>query len=216
MIMSMFTPKGEPHPARAVDHGHDFRPAESAPAARPPLPLRSQAVVRFDTTLHQLHPDAVRVGVDRMQHLLGWMLTLPEAEGRDALNLRMRRLDELRAMLADSDWELDEAMRARLTTLFAYVDGECDLLLDREPILGMLDDALMLELAWPAFAEEAEDYRDFSAYRNAEQPAGSAHEQRGAWIRDRLAEGALWQHMLRFHDSHYGDVRHPEGLFHVT
>ena len=40
-------------------------------------------------------------------------------------------------------------------------------------MLGQLDDVLLIELAWPAFASEVEDFRDFCAYRKlAHQAAG--------------------------------------------
>ena len=71
-------------------------------------------------------------------------------------------------------------------------------------------------MAWPAFADEAEEYRDFSSYRAEEHPAGSGEDQRAAWIRDRLAEIALWRHKLRVNDSHYVHRGHPEDPFKVV
>ena len=179
-------------------------------------PLHGDAVAQFDAFLHELHPDAVRVDIDRMQHLLDWLLSLPDAEAHDVLDRRMRRIDELRAMVADPEWDADEAMRARLGKLFAYIDRDDDLIPDHEPLLGLLDDVLLIELAWPAFADEAEDYRDFCAYRNVEHPPGSPEEQRSAWVRDRMAEIALWQHQLRVNESHYVYRGHPEELFRVA
>lgn len=213
MRRSVPTPTADPLPFRTDDR---FVGVGGNPPARPPaVPLASEAVARFDAFLHELNPDAVRVDLDRMQHLLEWLLTLPEAEAHDVLDRRLRRLDELRAMSEDPDWDSDAAMRERLRKLFAYVDRDDDLIADHEPLLGLLDDVLLIELAWPAFSEEAEEYRDFCAYRNDEQPAGSGDERRAAWIRERVAEMALWEHELRIHDSHYIHRGHPEGLFRV-
>ena len=119
-------------------------------------------------------------------------------------------------MLDDADWDADDATRMRLRKLIAYIDQDDDLIPDHEPVLGKLDDVLLIELAWPAFATEAEDYRDFSEYRSEEHPGGNGSEQRAAWIRDRLAEIALWQHHLRVNDSHYADRGHPVEPFHVV
>ena len=94
-------------------------------------------------------------------------------------------------------------------------DRDDDLIADHEPLLGLLDDVLLIELAWPAFADEAEDYCDFCAYRSVEHPPGSPADQRAAWVRDRLAEIALWRHVLRVNDSHYAHLGHPEILFRV-
>lgn len=119
-------------------------------------------------------------------------------------------------MLEDADWDADESIRARLLKLFAYIDQDDHLIPDHGPLLGKLDDVLLIELAWPAFVSEAEDYRDFSEYRRTEHPHGSGSEQRAAWIRHRLAEIALWQHHLRVNHSHYVHSGHPAGPFHVV
>ena len=118
-------------------------------------------------------------------------------------------------MVHDPDWDADDATQVRLRKLFAYVDCNDDLILDHEPLLGLLDDVLLIELAWPAFSSEVEEYRDFSSYRNDEHPVGAGDERRGAWIQDRLAELALLKHQVRVNDSHYIHRGHPEDFFRV-
>lgn len=212
MRMSVPTPTAEPLPFRTDND----QPAGSNPHPKRPAPsLSSEAIARFDALLHELNPDAVRVDINRMQHLLDWLLMLPDATAHDVLDRRLHRIDELRAMLGDPDWDVDEAMRARLVKLFVYIDRDDDLIADHQPLVGLLDDVLLIELAWPAFSVEAEEYRDFCAYRNDEQPAGSGDERRAAWTRDRLVELALWQHKLSVHNSHYVYRGQPEGLFRV-
>ena len=188
--------------------------ASADPRAR--LPLSPTAIAGFDALLHELHPDAARVEPDRLHRLVNWLLTLPDETARDVLERRLRRIDDLRMMLLDPDWDADPAMAARLRKLLDYIDRDDDLIADHEPLLGLLDDVLLIELAWPAFAGEAEEYRDFSAYRTEEHPTGSGDEQRAAWIRDRLAEIALWRHKLRVNDSHYVHRGHPEDPFKVV
>lgn len=207
MRMSVPTPTVDPLPYGVL--------RERSEDTRVSVPLPSAAVARFDAFLHELNPDAVRADPDRIQRLANWLVTLPDDTASDVLDRRLRRIDELRAMLDDPGWDADDAMRARLRKLFGYIDRDDDLISDHEPLLGLLDDVLLIELAWPAFAEEAEEYRDFCAYRSDAHPSGSGDEQRRAWVRDRLAEIALWQHQLRVHDSHYVYRGHPEELFRV-
>jgi uncharacterized membrane protein YkvA (DUF1232 family) len=180
------------------------------------LPLRGAAVAQFDALLHELNPDAVRVDPERVQALCVWLASLPPKAAQDVLDRRLRRIEELRALLDDADWDADDAIRIRLRKLLAYIDQDEDLIPDHEPLLGKLDDVLLIELAWPAFAAEAEDYHDFNEYRSEAHPSGSGNEQRAAWIRDRLAEIALWQHHLRVNDSHYADRGHAIEPFHVV
>ena len=91
-------------------------------------------------------------------------------------------------------------------SVWIRVERDDDLIPDGEPLLGRLDDVLLIELAWPAFAEESEDYRDFCDYRDHEHPGGDAARKRATWLRDRLDELALWQHRVRVHEMHYVDA----------
>ena len=115
----------------------------------------------------------------------------------------------------DSDWDTDRATRARVLRLLDYIDRDDDLIADREPIVGLLDDVLLIELAWPAFSAEADEYRDFCRYRDDEHPAGNGDAQRHAWIRDRIAEITLWQHHLRVNGSYYAHSGDPPLRFRV-
>lgn len=207
MRLSVPTPTDDPLPLAQA------REDMPAPAD---LPLRGAAVAQFDALLHELYPDAIRVDPERVQGLCVWLASLPPRAAQDVLDRRLRRIEELRALLDDADWDADEATRARLGKLIAYIDRDDDLIPDHEPVLGKLDDVLLIELAWPAFSAEAEDYHDFSEYRATEHPSGSGSEQRAAWIRDRLAEIALWQHHLRVNGSHYVYRGHPVEPFHVV
>lgn len=182
----------------------------------PAMAITPAAIAAFDALVHELNPDAARVDASRLQRLAGWLAALPASEARRVIDERLQCLQDLRAMAADEAWDCDPALRRRLDQLFAYVDDGEDLIPDRVPLLGLLDDVLLIELAWPAFAAEAEDFRDFCAYRRIEHPPGDAAQQRAAWVRDRLAELALLQHQARVSDSHYVNGRTPEPVFRVA
>lgn len=183
-----------------------------APAGFAEIALSGPAVVQFDNLVHELYPDAARVDQPRLQQLAAWLLSLPEDQARIELEARLKRLDELRAMLDDSAWDSHDAMRMRVNKLLAYIDREDDLIPDSLPLLGRLDDVLLIELAWPAFAEEADEYRDFCNYRQTERPSGTPDEQREAWLRDRLAEIELLRRDTRIIDEHFTDDRAPDDL----
>lgn len=210
MRMSVPTPTADPLPY----FRHDG-PAP-APGAHPDLSLRGDAIARFDALLHEIHPGAARVDPERLQHLTAWLLSLPPNRAQGVLDRRLRRIDELRAMLDDYDWDLPPATRSRLLKLLAYIDRDDGLIDDHRPLLGLLDDVLLLELAWPAFAVEADEYRDFCAYRDDEHPDGNGDLQRAAWVRDRVAELALLQHQARVNDSHYAHSGDPQPRFRVV
>jgi uncharacterized membrane protein YkvA (DUF1232 family) len=187
-----------------------------APAGFPEIALSGPAVVHFDELVHELYADAARVDQERLQQLVAWLLSLPEDQAQEELDARLQRMDELRALLDDEAWDCSDATRLRVNKLLAYVDRSDDLIPDSLPLLGRLDDVLLIELAWPAFAEEANEYRDFCQYRQTEHPAGTPEEQRNAWLRDRLAEIELLRQNTRIEDVHFANGRAPEGPMRVT
>ena len=210
MRMSHPTPTPDPLPFDHLYSGMDARHGAVA------IPLSDAAVVQFDQLLHEINADAPRVDNDRLQQLANWLLRLPGDSAQRVIDTRLQSLHDLRRMLDDPDWDCDDALRARAAKLLAYIDREDDLIADRVPLLGRLDDVLLIELAWPAFADEVEDHRDFSSYRRAEHPHGAGGEQRAQWVRDRLDEVALWQHALWVREQHYAPWRLPMELFRIS
>ena len=193
----------------------DDRPAPARRTRAGALQLAPEAVARFDALLHEVHPDAQHVDPDRIASLARWLLTLPEAQARAFLDERLQRIEHLRAMLGDADWDRRDDACARVRTLLAYLDQELDLIPDRIPLLGLLDDVLLVELAWPAVATEADDYRDFCRFRDEAHPAGDGGQRRAAWIRARLQALALFRHQQEVHARHYAASGEPGAPFRI-
>ena len=128
--------------------------------------------------------------------LARWLQDQPRDRAVAILAERLRRAEHLRRMLNDGDWELDAELRERSRLLISYLRDVNDLIPDDMPLVGHLDDALLVELAWPAFRGETLDYGDFCRFRSAERPRGTAAERRLAWENACLAEAALLQHVI--------------------
>ena len=78
---------------------------------------------------------------------------------------RIRKLEQLIEMLRDSDWRLEGDDRARILDAIAYFVDPDDLIPDRIPGIGYLDDAIMVELVARELEHELEAYEDFCEYR---------------------------------------------------
>lgn len=193
----------------------DDRPGRANRDSVGDFALDAAAVDRFDQLLHEIHPQARHVDADRIASLGRWLQDLPVAEARAVLDERLSRIERLRAMLDDADWDRREAVCDRVRRLLAYLDQDHDLIPDAIPLLGKLDDLILLELAWPAVATEAEDYADFCDYRSTERPNGDGLQRREAWIRGRLEALALYQHHERVNARHYVDGGYPDRPFKV-
>ena len=177
--------------------------------------LQSEEVARFDELVHQIHPNAPRVDADRVAQLSRWLLALPDEKAREVLDERLSRIDTLRRMVADPHWDCSPSDRAHVEKMLCYLEDQVNLIPDRVPLLGKLDDVLLLELTWPALAAEVDEYEDFSDYRETDHPEGSGPQQRATWIRDRLAALALVRHQQRVSDSHYVEAGRPDAPFRI-
>jgi len=177
--------------------------------------LAREAVEKFNALLHQLCIDAPRIDSDAIASVARWLDSQP-ADRRDALlQSRLGRLAELEAMRVDPHWPLDPAQEHRIQALQSYVTRDDDLIPDSVPLYGRLDDALLLELAWPVFAEDVDDYRDFCRYREEAAARFERPVEQSDWLRARAEEGALWEQLHRVHDQPFIEHEAPAAFFRV-
>ena len=181
-----------------------------------PVQLDPAAVERFNAFVHELYRDAPQVDAGAIASVSRWLEAQSPEQREAQLRARLDRLVEIEAMRHDADWPLDPAQEHRIDLILEYVAAEDDLIPDNVPTYGYLDDALLLELAWPVLAEDIDDYRDFCNFRsdNAEAFARPVHQL--DWLRARAEEGKLWEHMHRVHESLYVDYHARDREFRVT
>jgi uncharacterized membrane protein YkvA (DUF1232 family) len=103
---------------------------------------------------------------------------------------RIAKVRQLIEMLEDPEWRLPEEDRLRVLEALAYVAEANDLVPDSMPVLGLVDDAIMLELVLRELSHELEGYEEFDAYRQDEVARGSAAHparpvQREDWLDER-------------------------------
>ena len=78
---------------------------------------------------------------------------------------RIAQLSKLIEMLEDKDWRLEGADRKRVLNALAYFADPDDLIPDRVPGLGYLDDAIMVELVVQDLKHEIEAFDAFVEFR---------------------------------------------------
>jgi uncharacterized membrane protein YkvA (DUF1232 family) len=105
---------------------------------------------------------------------------------------RIDRVASLVAMLDDPEWQLPELERGRVLDGLAYVADVGDLVPDDVPVLGLVDDAIMLELLLRELQHELEAYEEFDGYRRDEaarrdKPGVHRTVSREDWLASRRA-----------------------------
>ncbi len=96
---------------------------------------------------------------------------------------RIHKLETLVAMIEDSEWRIPEEERADVLSALAYFSDPEDLVPDHIPVLGFLDDAIMIELVAEELKDDIDAFLEFCAYRTREEARnGDATVTRDEWL----------------------------------
>lgn len=176
---------------------------------------------RFNQALHELSPEAPGMTLDQIATAAERAL----ARHRDGstppfVQSRMAALARLESMATDPAWAAGEELRRHVAVLRAYRDETGDLIPDQQPVIGLLDDAVLVDVALQLLRGELADYEDFCRFRRiAAEFAGMSEADTG------LTRAHWLEAMLQAHHSlarvgapasaHY--VPDPRtSLFHIT
>lgn len=85
------------------------------------------------------------------------------------ISTRLKKLETLVEMVDDDEWKLEGEDLERVLNAIAYFADPEDLIPDRVPGIGFLDDAIMAELVVETLDNEIIAYEEFCAYRSAEE-----------------------------------------------
>lgn len=86
----------------------------------------------------------------------------------DFIAQRLAKLDNLIAMLRDEGWNLAEEDRKHVLAALVYFADPADVIPDSVPVLGYLDDAIMIEMCVRQLKHELDAYEDFCDFREME------------------------------------------------
>lgn len=82
---------------------------------------------------------------------------------------RVNKLASLIDMLADDEWALGDADRKNVVAALQYFADPHDLIPDDVPVLGYIDDAIMIELVVRELKPIIDAFEDFMRYKSEEK-----------------------------------------------
>ena len=131
---------------------------------------------------------------------------------------RMRRAAAIDRMLGDPEWTPEEAAEAAALVV-AYLHDDRPLIPNSVPMVGRLDDVIVVEASWPLIAQEVRDYLDFCRLRRIEAALRGERRPyfgftREAWRAAREAEARWVAHRHGVNLSRYAD-QYPEPRFRI-
>jgi uncharacterized membrane protein YkvA (DUF1232 family) len=85
----------------------------------------------------------------------------------DFVSRRIPQLESMLRMLQDEEWKLPTEERERLLATFVYFGDPEDILPDYIPVVGYLDDVIMIELVVRELRHVRDAYEDFCEFRES-------------------------------------------------
>ncbi len=136
--------------------------------------------------------------LEKAQNLVNEM---EQASLPDFVKTRMESLASLISAVQDDEWKMPEDEKADIMLSLRYFSEPHDLVPDDIPVLGYIDDAIMIELVIQDMSLDLKAYRQFCSFRATEEArrgdaakvdrdswlAGTRSEIRGKMRRDRQA-----------------------------
>ena len=102
---------------------------------------------------------------------------------------RIQKLETFVAMIEDGEWQMPSEERTEVLSALAYFSDPEDLVPDHIPVLGFLDDAIMIELVAEEFKDDVEAFEEFCAYREREEGRhGEEAITREEWLESKRHE----------------------------
>lgn len=143
--------------------------------------LRAERLARFNQALHDLSPEAPPLTLDQMSSACKRALQ-HHADGATPpfVQSRMRSLMRLEALVDEPGWEPSAELQRQVRVLQAYRQEDADLIPDELPVVGLLDDAVLVDVALQLLHDELGEYEDFCRFRKvAADFAGIAEADTG-------------------------------------
>lgn len=152
-------------------------------------PVAEQPLQRFNRLLERL--GRAPMDLDELA-TSARRLAGPGAGGRPSgwIVKRLRRAVTIGLMAADPSWTLAGNRADAADVVTGYLRDTHDLIPDELPRIGRLDDALVVEAAWPSLAGEVRDYLDYCRVRRTEAELRACPESAFAFSRADWAEAS--------------------------
>lgn len=185
----------------------DILPIPAAPAARARRHRiagrepDARGLDRFQAVARAVSVHGEVPALDGIASAARWLAQRYAGHARvPGIRQRRRCLQALRMLARDPGWRLAPEQCERIALLADYARGRDRLVPDGLPLVGGLDLAVLVDLAWPALSADAEAYLDYRRLRTEEallrgERPGRFAFGREEWLAARCAELALRAHV---------------------
>lgn len=181
--------------------------------------LDESQLERFNALLVQLGRNQEPLDLDRLATAARELSDASTAASAPAcIGQRMRRVAAAALMVADPDWTAANDASDIAREVIGYVRGRDGLIPNQLPKVGRLDDAIVIDAAWPRLADEIGYYIDFRRLLRMEAALRGIEERHFGFDRDQwqlahTAEAALIAHQRNVREGSY--LSAPDAVFRI-
>jgi hypothetical protein len=162
------------------------------------------AVDRFNRVLRQYADTAPVLDPDRLATAARELSSDTRGSIADCIRIRLFRVKAAHAMAADRAWQAPDDVVVLVDSLIDQMRRGEHLLPGGLPHVGHLDDALLVDAAWPRLKPETVAYADFHRLRRLACERGErARFDRDAWLQAREDEARLIAHERASREGSY-------------
>ena len=183
------------------------------------LELSDDALARYNDIVQRLSPTHARFSADQIAGAARRVLRAA-LKGQESafIKARMRRAGEMRSALKDEQWTIPAALACNMREIIDYLDDPTSLIPNDVPVVGQLDDAILVDIAMDALRDELDNYADFCRFRWQEAARLQVTEvacDREQWLAERARERRLELQLKRVRDTRYADAGSASPVFRV-
>ncbi len=132
--------------------------------------LEDQDLKYFRTCIKQARESAATLTEDQITTKAEQMIAEVRASNVPAfVQQRIDSVQSLVDMTRDEEWNLAAQERKNVLAALAYFADPHDIIPDNVPVLGYIDDAIMIELVVSDLKHEIDSFTDFCKYRAEEK-----------------------------------------------
>jgi uncharacterized membrane protein YkvA (DUF1232 family) len=173
------------------------------------IDLSEQDLDHFRSAMRRAREATAHLSVDQITEAAQKLLKdTRDIQVPEFVGLRMRKLDTMIAMVHDTAWGLTDLERKEVLSALTYFSDPEDAIPDHIPVLGFLDDAIMIELVVEELKHELDAYEDFCAFRATAATESGAVAASGLnredWLARRQEELLERMRQRRGRDRSYG------------
>lgn len=158
--------------------------------------LEAQGLACFNAALHQLSPHAPALSLEQMTSAAQRALERYPSDAQPAfVQSRLATLARLEALAADPAWQPDQELHRQLQVLHDYREIGHGLLPNELPVIGLLDDAVLIDVSLQLLRDELRDYEDFCRFRQVAADFAAVPLDETGLSREHWLEAMLQAHV---------------------